>query len=106
LMFLDELCKRLVTALLSLENPGKFVVHSRSLYLLYATRRKKLQPAPPASGTLPKFAIGYQYDYTKYNTNLERQGGANDYAIQRFAPDQGSVAISQAHPPGEQTGWH
>src|SRR6266498_3850303 len=42
LMFLDELCKRFVIALLSLENPGKFVVHSRSLYLLYAGRRKKL----------------------------------------------------------------
>ena len=36
LMFLDELCKRLVIALLSLENPGKFIVHSRSLYFLYA----------------------------------------------------------------------
>src|SRR5215208_2527289 len=33
LMFFDELGKRLVTALLSLENPDKFVVHSRSLYL-------------------------------------------------------------------------
>src|SRR5512138_28942 len=49
LMFFDELCKRIVVALLSLEYPGKFVVHSRSLYLLYAERGKRLQPHPPAA---------------------------------------------------------
>jgi len=41
-MLFDEFCKRFVTALLSLEHPGVFVTHLRSLYFLYAGSEKKL----------------------------------------------------------------
>jgi len=56
LMFLDEPGKRLVIALLSLENPGKFVVHSRSLYTFYTLDKMK-SCTPLAFGTLPKFTF-------------------------------------------------
>jgi hypothetical protein len=44
-MFLNKSRKRFVIALLSLENPGKFIVHSCSLYFLYAENENKLQLA-------------------------------------------------------------
>src|SRR5919112_1418534 len=43
LVFLNKPCKRFVIALLRLENPGKFIVHSRSLYFLYAEAEIKLR---------------------------------------------------------------
>ncbi|HSA99122.1 MAG TPA: hypothetical protein VLE49_00620, partial [Anaerolineales bacterium] len=43
LILLDKPGKRFVVALLCLDDPGKFIIHSRSLYLLYARQNKKLQ---------------------------------------------------------------
>src|SRR5215213_10508097 len=43
LMLLDKPGERFVIALLRLENPGKFIIHSRSLYFLYAAPGKKLR---------------------------------------------------------------
>ena len=46
-MFFNKPCKRFVVALLCLEDPGKFIVHSRSLYFLYAGHDERLRACPP-----------------------------------------------------------
>jgi hypothetical protein len=53
LMFLDKPCKGFVTALLSLEYPGKFIIHSSSLYFLYAREGEKLRNSMRVGTTFP-----------------------------------------------------
>src|SRR5687767_2727286 len=75
-MFFNKLRKRFVIALLCLENPGKFIVHSRSLYLLYAEPRKKLRPAHPVLPQI-RFEISLISKRTPYEfgEGVRRAGG-------------------------------
>src|SRR5574341_1555243 len=87
-MFLDELCKRLVTTLLSLENPGKFVVHSRSLYFLYAKRGKRSRPTlalPKIRQIDPQCALYRESraDFGRVPANAGRRGHSSPKEIPR-----------------------
>src|SRR5919109_3783002 len=91
-MFFNKLRKRFVIALLRLENPGKFIVHSRSLYFLYAGQGKK-----------SRYTLCRQVD--RERVYLYPSTFIHEYAHLRFPRDQGFASTFRANLPEERTKW-
>src|SRR5690349_15859346 len=65
-MFLNKLRKRFVIALLRLENPGKFIIHSCSLYSLYAEHEERSRPAKESTTPVVEFSKSGDFDSIIY----------------------------------------